>query len=270
MGKGDFKVLPSRMAGVTAVAAESRHTFSRHTHEQFGIGVIYRGAHRSLSGRGVVEAGAGDTITVNPGEVHDGMPIGDAGRAWRMLYLNPPIVTDAIRDMSEGRTDDYVFHRPVISRSGIASQVRALFSLVIAKDEAAVSIRREEALLLLLGSVLRMRTAGDGSQSFPMAVFRAKSLMDDDPASPLVLADLASASGLSRFQLVRGFARATGLTPHAYLIQSRIHLARRLIAGGMPLAEAALASGFSDQSHMTRIFIRKYGLSPGAYAGAVG
>jgi AraC-like DNA-binding protein len=38
----------------------------------------------------------------------------------------------------------------------------------------------------------------------------------------------------------------------------------------MPLAVAALESGFADQSHMTRMFARTYGISPGAYAEAVG
>ncbi|WP_171524191.1 AraC family ligand binding domain-containing protein, partial [Acinetobacter baumannii] len=71
MAHHQFKMLPSRMAGVEAIAAETRPSFTRHTHEQFGIGVIDRGAQVSASGRGPVEAGAGDTITVNPGEVHD-------------------------------------------------------------------------------------------------------------------------------------------------------------------------------------------------------
>ena len=75
-------------------------------------------------------------------------------------------------------------------------------------------------------------------------------------------------SGLDRFQVLRSFARATGMTPHAYLVQRRIDLVRRLIASGQPLAQAAVASGFADQSHMTRIFVRKYGISPGAYARA--
>jgi len=82
-------------------------------------------------------------------------------------------------------------------------------------------------------------------------------------------ADLAAVSGLSRFQLVRQFARATGLTPHAYLIQRRIDMARALLARGSTLVDAAAASGFADQSHMTRLFIRAYGITPGAYAAAL-
>jgi AraC-like DNA-binding protein len=53
------------------------------------------------------------------------------------------------------------------------------------------------------------------------------------------------------------------------LVQRRIHLARRLIAQGRSLVESALMSGFADQSHMTRIFVRTYGVSPRTYADAV-
>jgi len=80
------------MRGVEAVAADSGHTFPRHTHGQFGIGIVDRGAQKSFSGRGTVEAGAGDVITVNPLEVHDGTPIGDAGRnGAAVLFSMPPI-----------------------------------------------------------------------------------------------------------------------------------------------------------------------------------
>lgn len=94
MARGRFRVVPCGMAGVLAVEAESAHAFPRHSHEQFGVGLIVRGAQRSLSGRGVVEAGAGDLITVNPSEVHDGASLGGRGRAWRMLCLDPSLVAD--------------------------------------------------------------------------------------------------------------------------------------------------------------------------------
>ena len=90
-----------------------------------------------------------------------------------------------------------------------------------------------------------------------------------DPTAPLTLADLATAGGVSRYQLVRGFMRDLGMTPHAYLVQRRISFARRLIRDGMALAEAAAASGFADQSHMTRTFTSRYGVTPRAFADAV-
>jgi AraC-like DNA-binding protein len=268
------------IAGVDAVEAETRHTFPRHTHEQFGIGVIHRGAQKSLSGRGMVEAGPGDAITVNPGEVHDGAPIGDAGRSWRMLYFDPAVIAEAARDISQGRTTTFEFTRPVIGDTRIAARFGALFSAVTAgrpglTDEATpadaqASVAREETMLMLLAEVMRDGNGFAPDRSVPAPISAARSLIDDDPAAAITLADLARESGLSRFQVLRGFARATGLTAHAYILQRRLAAARRLIAQGRPLAQAALDSGFADQSHMTRTFVRTYGISPGAYAEAVG
>ena len=61
---------------IEARTLASDRSFPRHSHGQLGIGVILSGAHRSWSGIGHVEAHAGDIIMVNPGEMHDGMPIG--------------------------------------------------------------------------------------------------------------------------------------------------------------------------------------------------
>lgn len=267
MAKG-FRMIRCGMRGVEAVAAETRHSFPRHSHQHYGIGVIHRGAQRSHSGRGMVEAGPGDTITVNPGEVHDGLPIGDAGRAWSMLYFEPAMIDDAADDIAEGAYGAREFHHPAMTDRKTAGLFLRLFAAMTGPDQDASSIRRDELLLSLLAGVIGEET-GEPMQAVPMAIRRARALIDDAPAVSVTLADLARESGLSRFQVLRGFARATGLTPHAYLMQRRIDLARSLIAGGMPLAEAAATSGFADQSHMTRLFVRNFGISPGVYADAV-
>ncbi|GLS33250.1 transcriptional regulator [Mesorhizobium albiziae] len=252
------------VAGVEAVEAETRHVFARHTHDQFGIGVIHRGAQKSLSGRGMVEAGPGDVITVNPGEVHDGAPIGDSGRAWKMLYFDPVLVAEAASDIRQGRMGTAEFSFPVIHDADVALRFRKLFATLTAGDN---TFSCDEELLMLLAAVIGK--VGSTDRLMPPAVSRAKSRIDDDPAAPVALADLARESGTSRFQLLRAFARVTGLTPHAYLVQRRVDTARRLIASGTPLALAAAGSGFADQSHMTRVFISKYGVSPGVYAAAM-
>ena len=84
------------------------------------------------------------------------------------------------------------------------------------------------------------------------------------------MAELAGLSGVSRFQLLRGFARAVGVTPHAYVVQQRVRLARRLLVAGGRLAAVAVAAGFADQSHMTRAFVRQVGVTPGRYRACAG
>jgi len=236
-------------------------------HEQFGIGVVLQGAQKSLSGRGMVEAMAGDTITVNPGEIHDGTPVGDTGRSWQMLYFEPALIASLMADINEGKMAQAEFSLPVMREARISQAVRALFTTMTATDHAAMLA--EEQMLLLFSHVLHqvsMRQQSPSMQAVPTAIHHARSRIDDDPTAILSLQDLAQQSGLSRFQLLRAFAKVTGMTPHAYILQRRLHHARRLIAAGTPLVQVAMDSGFADQSHLTRLFVRNFGISPGAYS----
>ncbi len=251
--------LPCAAPGAVAFACASARRYPRHTHDQFGFGLIDAGAQRSFSGRGMVDAGPGAVITVDPGEVHDGAPIGEA-RRWRMLYLDPDSVA-ALLDTATAPE----FEAPVLAEPAVAHLADAVLRAITA--ERPEPLAWEAPLLVLLRRLAAVRPA-PAARGVPAALRRALALMDDDPAGPHPLADLAAVSGLSRFQLVRAVARATGLTPHAYLVQRRVQMARRLIEGGLGLAEAAVASGFADQSHMTRVFTRTFGLPPGAYAAA--
>lgn len=264
MATGRFQIFRPGTDGIEVVTADSRHAFARHTHETYGIGLVERGAQKSASGRGMVEAEAGNTITVNPGEVHDGAPIGDTPRAWRMLYLRPDIVLRASEEIFEGRPRQE-FHAPVLGDERIAGLVADTLAALLARH--ATELVREERLLLLLAAALQEKRPRQDRIDAP-AIRRVRERLDGDPAGNTTLEDLAADCGISRFRLIRDFGRATGLTPHAYLLQRRTDLSRRLIASGISLAEAAIAAGFADQSHMTRNFTRRYGYTPGAYLAA--
>jgi len=260
--------------GVEAVRASTRHSFAKHSHETFGIGLMFAGAQKSASGRGMVEAGAGNIITVNPREIHDGHPIGDQPRSWNMLYFDPSVIAQAASDLPGGTSDSYEFTRPVMDQPHVRTCFAALFDAITHGTEAATKLRRDEMLVLLLHHALLAPDAVTSSHETRRAVAnvrikRARSLLDDCPAQAHSLDDLSNATGLSRFQTLREFTRATGLTPHAYLIQRRIDLARTLIRAGQPLADIAHSTGFADQSHLNRHFVRAFGLTPGRYARAV-
>lgn len=254
-----FTLLPSHVDGVDVVLADSAQAFGRHTHDQFGIGLIERGAQKSASGRGVVEAGSGDLITVNPAEVHDGKPFDASGRRWRMLYIEPARLLDAAADVAPGHA--FEFQAPVIRDAMLVKRFRALLDAIAADNDA---MRAEAAMLTLVAQLLR--PADHSRPAIDDGVCRARECLDDDPAAPRSLAALAADAGLSRYQFLRAFTRLTGLPPHAYVLQRRVQRARHLVRTGLPLAEAAAASGFADQSHMTRCFVRNFGLTPGAFA----
>jgi AraC-like DNA-binding protein len=264
MDRGSFAMRPCAFQDVQAVEARSRHAFPRHTHDSYGIGLIVRGAQRSWSGRGTVEAGRGNIITCNPGEVHDGVPIGDT-REWIMLYLAPPLVGAIVADIREGATGDFEFADPVIQKHAQVRAFESAYDAVTARytDPGCA----QERLILLLAGLLHDRPPS--STLVPPELARAKARIDDDPAATITLAELAREAGMSRFQVVRGFAKFIGLTPHAYVVQRRLDAARAMIAAGATLAIAAADCGFADQSHFNRTFIGRFGVTPGTYAEAV-
>ena len=99
----------------------------------------------------------------------------------------------------------------------------------------------------------------------PRAVVQAVDFIHENYAMDLSLSDIAAAAHLSPFHLSRIFKKATGVTPHQYLLQVRVNSARSLLtagAGNRSLAEVAAAVGFSDQSHLTRHFKRLLGVTP--------
>ncbi|ACS83859.1 AraC family transcriptional regulator [Musicola paradisiaca] len=257
------RLLACRQPGIEAVEADTDFSFGRHTHDQFGIGLMVRGAQKSLSGRGRVESVAGDIITVNPGEIHDGMPI-DGARAWRMLYIQPEVVERCFAEISDGRSRSGEFSHPVFTDRRLAVCFRRLYLSATQQETQDGALAVQERLLMLASALAAIPRR---QQVFPhRGILLARDMIDDDPSSPKTLAELAGEAGLNQFQFLRGFSRLTGLTPHAYRVQRRVLMARALIGRGTPLAEAALCSGFADQSHMTRLFVRSFGYTPGQLA----
>lgn len=266
LARKTHQVIPhrSRLAGVEALSLHSEHVFPRHAHDQYGIGVITAGAQKSWSGMGTVESAVGDVIMVNPGEVHDGSPIGGA-RGWHILYLDPGLVMRELAD-EIGRGD--VAFQPVAQDRALAGQVMKLLS-ALASD--ATYDDAEEILLACLARVVQKhRVSGPRWPRTSPVVARAVEWIEAEPDASTPLSALAAACDVSRFQLVRSFMRDMGTTPHAYRIQLRVRLARRYLAQGRSVAEAALMTGFADQSHLTRAFAHQFGITPGRYRALVG
>jgi len=113
--------------GLFGTRIESDRHFVKHSHGTFGLGLIERGAQSSASGRGQVEAHAGDVIACNPGEVHDGHPIGGPSRLWRMVYAEPEVFAALTGTASVVDASRVELTRPVTSDARLTRAVRTLF-----------------------------------------------------------------------------------------------------------------------------------------------
>jgi AraC-like DNA-binding protein len=207
-------------------------------------------------------------MTHNPGEVHDGMPIGGAARRWRMFHIEPSAMA---RLFGVTSSDDIEWHAPVLDDHALRSALDCAFAALGAARSAPQtsnpdgSALLEEALLLAVARASQPsgapRVRQTNSQNLAIVVER---LSDDLKQAP-TLDELAVLVGTSRYTLVRQFGRRHGLPPMAWLLQLRLQRARERIAAGWGLADTATSCGFSDQSHLTRLFTRQFGYTPGSW-----
>ena len=262
---------PFPVSGIDVMTAVSARSFPRHTHDQYGIGVVDGGGHAWWSDRGRFEAGPGRLISLNPGEVHDGWAIGSQPRSWRMLYIEPSLMENSLADIGEGAGAPFTFAPAAFSDPRVASFLDRAYRGASVPMTPANAMACEVVILRLVARLRQHATEGRRlhDTALTACVRRVRAKIDADPAAPYTLVELAKEAGLSRYQLIRGFAREVGLTPHAYIVQRRIALARRLIKARNDLTETALMSGFFDQSHLTRCFVKQFGVTPGRYASQV-
>lgn len=89
--------------------------------------------------------------------------------------------------------------------------------------------------------------------------------VEENLQSPLTVSSMASRVGLSAAHFSREFKRSTGHTPWEHVVQLRLEGARQHLEAGVSATEVALRYGFSDQSHLGRLFKVKYGLTPSSF-----
>jgi AraC-like DNA-binding protein len=100
----------------------------------------------------------------------------------------------------------------------------------------------------------------------PGAMRRVQEYVETHLSESMDLAELAAIAGLSVYHFARAFKQTAGVTPHHYLVRRRVERAQEMLASSeLPLSEVALATGFSDQSHLARLFRQLVGMTPGQF-----
>jgi AraC-like DNA-binding protein len=248
-----------------------RHRYAPHTHDTYAIGVIVAGAEGFVCRGERQTAGTGQFAVVEPGELHDGYPVG-GGYAYRMFYPSVALMTETLADAAEGApVAPPHFASNVIDDADLAGRFVRLHD---ALDCGVGRLGRDQALVTTLARLVRRHARGTvrpGAPGHdPGRVQRVVHFLEDRLADDPGLSDLAAFAGCSRFHLIRCFSRATGLTPHAWLVDRRVRAAKRHLAAGLRPAEVAARCGFADQAHLTRAFKARVGVTPAVYCRAHG
>jgi AraC-like DNA-binding protein len=262
--RGDSIRVGSNALGIDRVEVYlTTVAFEPHRHDTYAIGITtagvqtfrYRGTRRVCL--------PGQLHILHPDETHDGAAGTDEGFGYRILYIAPELVRDAL----DGRALPFIADPVQQSRPA----TRLIASLLADIDEPISDLLRVEIAATIADTLRALSDGGDQRQS-PIdvrAVQLAREYLTADPREQTPASTLEQVAGIDRFTLARHFRRAFGTTPDRYRRLRRLAVARNAIEAGLSLARAAADAGFADQSHMTRQFKRAYGLTPARWASIV-
>jgi AraC-like DNA-binding protein len=241
--------------------------FSRHMHECYAFGVVEQGVQAYYYRGANHRATPGSIVNCLPGEVHTGHAATETGWTYRMFYPSTDMLKVVASDLAGKPRDIPFFQQTVIHDAELA---RRLFDLHRSLENPAAPQMEHQSRLLVVLAELIMRHADDPPHPLrtwnrPNPVAHVLELIDDRFSENISLDELAAVAHLSPYYLVRVFTNEVGLPPHAYLIQTRVMRACRLLRAGVSVAQAAVDVGFVDQSHLHRHFRRIMGMTPRTY-----
>jgi AraC-like DNA-binding protein len=249
-------------AGLQRLAARfGGHAYDPHRHETYGVGLTLRGV-QVFHYRGVRRASrAGQVIVLHPDETHDGHAGVADGFAYRMLYVDPGAVSTALDGAPPPFVPEAVAHDPALA--AVLAEAFAEFPRVLEPLAVDAVVGRLAENLAARADFARPPLRGATARR---GVERVRDFLVAEAPRTIASEELERVGGLDRFALARHFRAAFGTSPHRFQIGRRLARARTMIAQGMPLSEAAAATGFADQSHLTRHFAARFGVTPGRWA----
>jgi AraC-like DNA-binding protein len=264
---GDWMRIAPSAPGIERVEAYfTGHGFDPHRHDTYAIGFTLEGV-QAFRYRGAAERSlAGQVFVLHPDELHDGHAGTSAGFHYKILYVEPRAISDAL-----GAAHPLPFVRETVTADPrLAAAIMPALGDI---DRPLEELQRDQVIFDLAEALaaadpsIRERELSAGHWR---AVNVARDFLDTKFDRPATSAELEIITGMSRYTLARHFRACLGTSPYRYLVMRRLDRARALIRRGAGLADTAAGCGFADQSHMTRHFTRTYGISPGRWGALSG
>lgn len=237
--------------------------FPNHFHEHYVIGFVEDG-ERCLSCRNMdYTIKPGNIVLFHPGDNHACVQSDDGTFDYRGLNISKEVMLDLTEEVT-GKRELPGFSENVISNDEVICYLRPLHEMVM---NGSSDFGKEENLLFLLSALIQ-NYGQPFEQCIPecrQEIENACRFMEQHFAERIVLDQICRQAGLSKSTLLRAFTKTKGITPYRYLETVRINEAKNLLSDGVSPLDAAIRTGFSDQSHFTNYFTRFIGLAPGVY-----
>jgi AraC-like DNA-binding protein len=231
-------------------------------HGRHSISYVRKGSFGCRTRGQSFELVAGSILVGHPGDeyvcTHDHHICGDECLSF---FLAPELV-EAIGDQVEAWHSGCVPPLPELMVLGELAQAAATGRSFVGLDEVGWAFAgRFVEVVSGRAQTPTQALARDRRRAVETALW-----IDAHSHQPINLESAAGEAGLSPFHFLRLFSNVLGVTPHQYLVRSRLRHAARLLADDdRPITDVAFDVGFGDLSNFVRTFHRAAGVSPRAF-----
>ena len=261
---------PVHWPGIELMRAKwLKHSFPKHAHDCYTIGINSQGRGRYDCNGETHEAEPGRLNLIAPGEIHTGQPLDNRGWAYFGFYIEPATINSIL--LSAGVNKFLHFCSASVVDHALNDRLRRVFISLTAP--APDRFQQQEQILVSFRQLATRHSEARSTTQYRARtavteINRVREYLMANYALDDTVSDLAALVGWNSYHLIREFHRTVGLPPHAFRNTVRVNAARKLLSKGMPIADAALACGFYDQSHLYRTFRGIVGATPGRYSEA--
>lgn len=244
------------------------HCFPEHFHDDlYIISLITSGACYCLgTGQKDSITGPGGVTLLNPGQIHSGVPVNRGHLSYTNCYIHLEAMNSLARELEISGNATPEFTAAILADPLITALLENLFRTMISSRD---SLEKEAIMIssfhFIFSRYGQQGPSNQGSKRRHQPVTRARALLSQELDRKLTLEDVAQSVGLSRYHFLRTFKQETGIAPHQYRTLKRLETAKTLLKKGVPAAQIALETGFTDQSHFANTFKRYFGATPMQY-----
>jgi len=236
-----------------------------HFHDELQIMTVEKGARGVRLGRQQDNVVAAELLLIPPGLTHGSFGCGSTPCNYRSVHLAPNRIAELSTEIF--KKPGHEFLRLVrFSDQRAQSMLIRLHSALVSREGDLNCDSMLVELFRVIGSRINLCESNCVAAPKRMpALMRAREYIDAHCTDTIRVDQLCKQAGLSKYYFLRLFLTSFGVTPHAYHLQRRVILAKKLIAEGLALSAVAATCGFADQSHFTFHFRRCTGVTPACF-----
>ncbi|MEO0334137.1 MAG: AraC family transcriptional regulator, partial [Bacteroidota bacterium] len=236
-------------------AEQATATFPAHFHETFCISLIEQGTFIEND----TIATQNSLLISHPFEVHQNKVLPDGCYSLKTLYVSPEMLR------CQGGKPAELQLSKIIDDQNIVQQYRQLLEQFAGYSQNTKDHFFGRDLLQFLANLYTFRQPHIESLEMPVWVAEVKSHIANFIAQKIQLDTLTKLVGQDKYQFIRNFKRHVGLTPFQFIVLQRVLRGKEMLQAGTPIVDAALDTGFYDQSNFTNYFRRYLGITPSSY-----